>query len=91
MQVQSYKTTFFNFLILGKSIFPPKKSFITSTPGPDRGNLHVRRRQALRPSRPPRPGQRRRRPQRNRHRPDDHQDGEVHVRHSRDRGKVSNT
>ena len=32
MQVQSSEQTLFNFLILVKSRFPPKKSFITSTP-----------------------------------------------------------
>ena len=31
MQVQTSEQTFFNFLILGKSRFPSKKSFITLT------------------------------------------------------------
>ena len=31
MQVQKLEQTLFNFLILGKSRFRPKKSFITST------------------------------------------------------------
>ena len=39
MQVQTSEQTFFHLLILGKSRFPPKKSFITSTTGSKKAKL----------------------------------------------------
>ena len=55
--------------------------------GSYRSNLHIRCGQALRPGGARSSGQGGRCPKRNGHRPDDHQDGKVHVRHSRQRGE----